>query len=338
MKLVTLGPYSLLLRPRALLVALVMLGVLTLIGFALLGTGTLNVPPLDVARTLIGLPPDMMAERIIWQIRLPRLLTAILVGAALGVAGAVFQSISRNALGSPDVIGFTSGAATGAIVQIILFNAGPWLTAVSAMASGMAVAVIVLLLSRRDGGGRLVLVGIGFGALLAGINTVLLVMGNLDQAASAQLWLAGSLNMRGWTHVATIGVGIACLLPPILALSRQLNILEMGDDTAAQLGLHPERLRLVMVLLAVGMTAFATAIAGPIAFIALAGPQIAKRLTRAPDVPIITGALAGAVLLAAADLISQRFALGVAMPVGLTTGLIGGLYLVVFTFRRIDRG
>ncbi|WP_437435734.1 iron chelate uptake ABC transporter family permease subunit [Ketogulonicigenium vulgare] len=250
MKLVTLGPYSLLLRPRALLVALVMLGVLTLIGFALLGTGTLNVPPLDVARTLSGHAPDLMAERIIWQIRLPRLLTAILVGGALGVAGAVFQSISRNALGSPDVIGFTSGAATGAIVQIILFNAGPWLTAVSAMASGMAVAVIVLLLSRRDGGGRLVLVGIGFGALLAGINTVLLVMGNLDQAASAQLWLAGSLNMRGWTHVATIGVGIACLLPPILALSRQLNILEMGDDTAAQLGLHPERLRLVMVLLA----------------------------------------------------------------------------------------
>ncbi|MCR8390968.1 iron chelate uptake ABC transporter family permease subunit, partial [Pseudomonas aeruginosa] len=269
-------------------------------------------------------------------VRLPRVLTACLVGAALGMAGAIFQSISRNPLGSPDVIGFTTGAASGAIVQIILFDAGPLATSLAALAAGLCTALAVVLLARRGataGGYRLVLVGIGVGASLSGLNSLLLVTGNLDQAMYAQLWLAGSLNTRTWSHVVPAALGLLASVPLALYHGRRLEVLELGDASAAQLGVAVERVRLQMVLVAVGMTAIATAAAGPIAFIALAGPQLARRLTRSAGVPLLSGALMGAVLLLAADLLGQRLAYVANLPIGLMTGLLGGFYLLWLLLR-----
>ncbi|NQB76537.1 FecCD family ABC transporter permease, partial [Pseudomonas aeruginosa] len=265
-----------------------------------------------------------------------RVLTACLVGAALGMAGAIFQSISRNPLGSPDVIGFTTGAASGAIVQIILFDAGPLATSLAALAAGLCTALAVVLLARRGataGGYRLVLVGIGVGASLSGLNSLLLVTGNLDQAMYAQLWLAGSLNTRTWSHVVPAALGLLASVPLALYHGRRLEVLELGDASAAQLGVAVERVRLQMVLVAVGMTAIATAAAGPIAFIALAGPQLARRLTRSAGVPLLSGALMGAVLLLAADLLGQRLAYVANLPIGLMTGLLGGFYLLWLLLR-----
>ncbi|HBP2672310.1 TPA: iron chelate uptake ABC transporter family permease subunit, partial [Pseudomonas aeruginosa] len=270
------------------------------------------------------------------RVRLPRVLTACLVGAALGMAGAIFQSISRNPLGSPDVIGFTTGAASGAIVQIILFDAGPLATSLAALAAGLCTALAVVLLARRGataGGYRLVLVGIGVGASLSGLNSLLLVTGNLDQAMYAQLWLAGSLNTRTWSHVVPAALGLLASVPLALYHGRRLEVLELGDASAAQLGVAVERVRLQMVMVAVGMTAIATAAAGPIAFIALAGPQLARRLTRSAGVPLLSGALMGAVLLLAADLLGQRLAYVANLPIGLMTGLLGGFYLLWLLLR-----
>ncbi|WP_253265327.1 FecCD family ABC transporter permease, partial [Pseudomonas aeruginosa] len=270
------------------------------------------------------------------RVRLPRVLTACLVGAALGMAGAIFQSISRNPLGSPDVIGFTTGAASGAIMQIILFDAGPLATSLAALAAGLCTALAVVLLARRGataGGYRLVLVGIGVGASLSGLNSLLLVTGNLDQAMYAQLWLAGSLNTRTWSHVVPAALGLLASVPLALYHGRRLEVLELGDASAAQLGVAVERVRLQMVLVAVGMTAIATAAAGPIAFIALAGPQLARRLTRSAGVPLLSGALMGAVLLLAADLLGQRLAYVANLPIGLMTGLLGGFYLLWLLLR-----
>ncbi|EAZ60286.1 ferric enterobactin transport protein FepG, partial [Pseudomonas aeruginosa 2192] len=274
--------------------------------------------------------------RIVQRVRLPRVLTACLVGAALGMAGAIFQSISRNPLGSPDVIGFTTGAASGAIVQIILFDAGPLATSLAALAAGLCTALAVVLLARRGataGGYRLVLVGIGVGASLSGLNSLLLVTGNLDQAMYAQLWLAGSLNTRTWSHVVPAALGLLASVPLALYHGRRLEVLELGDASAAQLGVAVERVRLQMVMVAVGMTAIATAAAGPIAFIALAGPQLARRLTRSAGVPLLSGALMGAVLLLAADLLGQRLAYVANLPIGLMTGLLGGFYLLWLLLR-----
>jgi len=291
----------------------------------------LHLSPGEVLASLFGLGDNPTAERIIQRVRLPRVGPAGFVGAALGMAGSVFQSISRNALGSADIIGFTTGAASGAIVQIILLNAGPLGTSLAAVLSGVCTAAVVFVLSlkgRTTGGYRLVLVGIGVGAMLTGLNTVLLVTGDLDQAMTAQLWLSGSLNTRTWSHVVPAAIGFVLIVPIAIYHARQLNILEMGDDTACQLGVPVERSRLVMVMAAVGLTSIATAAAGPISFIALAAPQLARRLTGSPDIPLVSGAIMGALLLLSADLVSQRFPLNLNLPIGLTTGLLGGFYLL----------
>lgn len=328
-RLLRLGRASLLWRPRSAAVCAGLLLAVLLLALLLLGTGTLRLSPIQVIEGLAGLSPETTATRVLHDIRLPRLLTAGLVGAALGLAGAVFQSLSRNPLGSPDVIGFTTGAATGAILQIILFNAGAFQVATAAVGSGLMTALMVLALARGGREGyRLILTGIGIGAVLAGVNSMLLVMGNLDRAMSAQIWLAGSLNARSWSHVWPAAAGLTLFLPVLAANARHLAVLEMGEDMAAQLGVSIARSRTVLVFAAVGLTAVATASAGPIAFIALAGPQIARRLTREPGVPLLSGALTGAVLVLAADLLSQRAPLGLLLPIGSMTGMCGGLYLV----------
>ncbi|HBO5136926.1 TPA: iron chelate uptake ABC transporter family permease subunit [Pseudomonas aeruginosa] len=331
-----LGSLSLRWRPRAALACLVLAGGGLALAAALLGTGSLALGPAEVFASLLGQGQDPTAQRIVQRVRLPRVLTASLVGAALGMAGAIFQSISRNPLGSPDVIGFTTGAASGAIVQIILFDAGPLATSLAALAAGLCTALAVVLLARRGataGGYRLVLVGIGVGASLSGLNSLLLVTGNLDQAMYAQLWLAGSLNTRTWSHVVPAALGLLASVPLALYHGRRLEVLELGDASAAQLDVAVERVRLQMVLVAVGMTAIATAAAGPIAFIALAGPQLARRLTRSAGVPLLSGALMGAVLLLAADLLGQRLAYVANLPIGLMTGLLGGFYLLWLLLR-----
>lgn len=325
------GPFSLLWRPRTALVCAALMGIGFALAVVLLGTGTLAFTPAQVAAALFGGGEPPMAERVIWGLRLPRVVTAACVGAALGMAGAIFQSISRNALGSPDIIGFTTGAATGAIVQIILFGADPFAVSLAAMLSGIVTAALVFLLAlkgRVTGGYRLVLVGIGVGATLTGVNTMLLVASDLDRSTSAQIWLAGSLTARSWSHAASAALGLILIVPIALLNARRLALLEMGDDAASQLGVAVERTRLAMVMTGVGLTAIATAAAGPIAFIALAAPQLARRLCRAPEAPLLPGAAMGAVLLLAADLISQRAPTGLNLPIGLTTGLLGGIYLL----------
>ena len=321
-RVLRVGWISLLWRPRVLIVCLCLLVLGFVLATVLLCTGTKAFTPSQVLAGLLGDPDDPMATRIIRRLRLPRVLTAACVGAALGMAGAAFQSLSRNALGSPDVIGFTTGAATGAISAIILFQAGPAQTALAAILSGIVTALVVLALARQSGAGggyRLVLVGLGTGAVLTGVNTMLLVKGEVDQAMAAQIWLAGSLNGRSWAHVAPAAAGLV-LFAPVLALNaRRLAMMEMGSDMAWQLGIRLGRVRLAVVLAAVGLTSVATASTGPVAFVALAGPQIARRLTRAPGVPLGSAAITGAVLVLGADLLGQTAPFRLNLPIGLTT-------------------
>lgn len=325
------GRFSVLVRPRTMAVCTILTVIGLMLALLLLGTGTVRLSPAQVLAGLSGSSDDAVVTRVLQRIRLPRLLTAAMVGASLSMAGAVFQTLSRNALGSPDIIGFTTGAATGAILQIILFNAGALQVAVAAILAGLVTACVVLLLSRRDGQGggyRLILVGIGIGAVLTGANNMIMVAGDLDRAMSAQIWLAGSLNARSWSHVWPALAGLVLFAPIVVLNIRRLQVLEMGEDTARQLGVRVGPTRMVVVLAAVGLTSVATASAGPVAFVALAGPQIARRLTRSPDLPLVSGALTGAVLLLIADLVSQRAPFDLMLPIGVMTGFGGGLYLI----------
>jgi iron complex transport system permease protein len=328
-----------LLDGRSALVCALLAVLLLAVGAVTLTTGDFPVPLGAVVRELTGRGTDPQNAFVIRTLRLPRLLTALLAGAALGVAGALFQSLTRNPLGSPDVIGFNSGAATGALVVILVLHGSNGAISAGAVIGGLATALAVHLLTLRRGstGLRLVLVGLGAAAMLESANSYLLTRASLDDAQSASVWLVGSLNGRGWEYVRPLSLVLLVLLPAAVVLARGLGVMEMGDDLGRSLGLRAERLQAGTVLVAVGLSAVATAAAGPISFVALAAPQIARRLTGVPGVNTVPAALTGAVLLTGSDLAAQHV-FGGGLPVGVVTAAVGGLYLAWLLSREWSGG
>ena len=323
---------SIVLRPerRALVVGAAIIVALFVVGIAAMLIGDYPLSVSDVLAALNGTNADYLANYFVRDIRLPRVVTALLVGAALGMSGGIFQSISSNALGSPDIIGFTTGAATGALLQIIVFEAGPGSVAAGALIGGFATAFVVYVLAWRKGlaGYRLVLVGIGVSAVLQAVNSLLVVRASLSSAQTAAQWLAGSLNARGWVEVVLVGVSVAILLPLALWMSRALSAMVMGDDLATGLGVRVERTRLAMIAIGIALVSIATAATGPIAFVALAAPQIARKLTRGSGIGIGAAALMGAAIVLVGDVVAQRIFAPTQLPVGVVTGSLGGVYLI----------
>ncbi len=316
-------------RPRTLVVCGGLLGLIAVVAALALTTGSYPVPLSHVVAALVG--EGTRADRfVVVTLRLPRLLAALLIGAALGTSGAIFQSLSRNVLGSPDIIGFTSGAATGAVVQIVLLHGGRTAIALAALGGGLLTALVVYVLSATRGtagGSRLVLVGIGVTAILTSVTSWLLTRASLYDAENAQVWLIGSLNAVGWEVVRPLVLALAVLLPVTVLAGRPLALMEMGEETARNLGVRLGAARLLLIVVGTALAAAATAAAGPIAFVALAAPQLVRRLTHAPTTPLLPSAVMGALLLAASDLAAQRLVPQTQMPVGVMTGLVGGAYL-----------
>ena len=327
--------------PRVLATIAALAGLAAVLMVLALGTGEFEIAPPDVVATLLG-GGDRRTGFVIETLRLPRAVDGLLAGAALGIAGGIFQSITRNPLGSPDVIGFTSGASVAAVAQILLFGGGATATAVAAMVGGLLTAIVVYGLSYSGGvhGYRLVLVGIGVSSMALALTDFLLSRADLEASRGAQLWLTGSLNGRGWDQVVPLAIGMVALLPVIAALAPALRVLELGDDGATALGVPVERTRGGMIVAGVLLTGLATAAAGPLPFVALAAPQIARRLTRSSGPGLAAAGVMGAVLVLAADLVGQRFGPGFAIPVGIVTGVLGGGYLIwlLATEWRHDRG
>jgi iron complex transport system permease protein len=306
----------------ALLLATLGIGVLSLT------RGDFPIPAADVLRSLTG-RGDTGTDFIVLTLRLPRMLVALLVGAALGVSGAIFQSLTRNPLGSPDFIGLTVGASSGALIVILLLQGSAAQIAVGALLGCLATSVVIYLLAHRGGaqGFRLILVGIGVGAMLDAFNSFLITRARLDEAIGAQRWLIGSLNGRGWQDVRPVGAALIVLLPIALLSGRRLTMLSLGDDTASALGVPVERTRFALFAVSVGLAGVATAAAGPIGFVALAAPQLARRLTGTAGSGLAGAAGMGAFLLIASDLVAQRVMPGNHLPVGIATGAVGGGYL-----------
>jgi iron complex transport system permease protein len=313
-------------------VVCLVLAVLTLAAAVVgLTVGDYPLSAADVVRGLFVPLDDPFAVVTLRDLRIPRVLGAVLVGAALGASGAILQSISGNPLGSPDVVGFTTGAATGALVQIIILGAGPDAVALGAVGGGLAAAGLMYALAYRDGasGYRLVLVGIGLAAMLQALNTWLIVRADLNAAQVGAQWLAGTLNAVTWGEVVTILAVVAVLLPlTMLTAGRDLSVLTLGDPVAIALGLPAERARRRLVLASLLLVAVATAITGPIAFVALAAPQLARRLTRTATPGMGAAALMGALLVLVSDIVAQRVFAPTQLPVGVVTGSLGGCYLI----------
>lgn len=292
--------------------------------------------PGDVLAALRGEGP---IEISVTQWRMPRILAALVFGAALGLAGAVFQSLTRNPLGAPDIIGLDAGAYTGVLLVFTTATVSGSAITLAAIAGGLAAAVVVYVLSLGPGfsGLRLIVIGIAVQAVLTAVNSWIILRADLDVAISASIWQAGSLNGLDWVDIDGPVTIIAVLALVLALLARPLRQASLGDELAIASGVHLGRLRIMLVLVGVGLSATVTAVAGPIVFIALSAPQIARRLAAAADVPLLAAALAGAFLLAASDLLAQWILAPTTLPVGVVTTGVGGLYLLWLLTKEIRR-
>jgi iron complex transport system permease protein len=320
---------SLRVRRRPVVVGLLLAIFMLAMSIFAIGTGEFAIPPGTVVSALLG-TADGGSEFIVRELRLPRVLCALFVGVALGVSGAIFQSLTRNPLGSPDIVGFPQGASVGALVVITILAGSGLAVSVGAIAGGAVTALAVYLLSFKRGGTsgyRLILIGIAISFLLISVIDYLLARARIEEAQEATRWLLGSLNGRNWDDVVPLAISLLVFLPFAIPAGRALRALELGDDAAYALGLRVERSRLALVALAVGLVSVTTVAVGPIGFIALTAPQIARRITRTAGLPLVCSALMGAVLVLSADIAAQRLVPDRELPVGVMSGLFGGLYL-----------
>ncbi|MFP5022496.1 FecCD family ABC transporter permease [Pseudonocardia phyllosphaerae] len=322
---------------RTLVVCAALVAAVAAVALLALMTGSYRLGVTQVLSALTGGETGLVHE-IVVEWRLPRVAATVVFGAALGVSGAMFQSLMRNPLASPDVIGFSSGSYTGALIVILAVRGSYLQVAAGALLSGMATAVLVYLLAYRRGvrGFRLIIIGIGVTAMLGSVNTWLMLTADLDAAMSAAAWGAGSLNGVSWDQVLVGGAGIAVLLVPAGMLGRPMRQMELGDDAAAAQGVQVTAARLGLIVVGVALTATVTAASGPIAFVALAAPQIARRLARAAGIPLAPAAFVGALLLGVADFSAQHV-VPTPLPVGIVTVMIGGCYLGYLLFLEARR-
>lgn len=288
----------------------------------------------DVLATLVGAGSED-SDFIVRTLRLPRGLTALLVGVGFGLSGAIFQRLARNPLASPDIIGVNAGAATSAVFMIVVVGASGLAITVGALVGSVVTSLAIYLLAYQRGvtGYRLVLVGIGITAVLTSVTQYLLTRAEIFEAHRAVVWLTGSLNGRGWEHVRPIAVALAVLLPVAIGLARHLRALELGDDTARGLGTRVELARGSLLLTGVALAAVGTASAGPVGFVALVAPQIARRLVGDRTLALLPAAACGALIVVAADLIGRRAFAPTELPVGVITAIVGAPYLLYLLAR-----
>lgn len=331
------GRWSVALRTRSIVVAVLLVLVIVALGIAALGLGTYPLTPAEVIQVLAG-DGEALDRAVVFEWRMARMFAAVILGGILAIAGALFQTVTQNPLASPDILGLSNGAFTGMLMTVVFFSASWPLMTAGAVIGGLATALVIWALAQRGGvqGFRLIVVGIGIAALLASTNTWMLLEIELETAMFASAWGTGTLN--GVTGAPLLGA-VACAIPLILALIfifPRLRQLDLGDDVATATGAEPAAVRTLTLLLAVGLVSIATAVIGPVAFISLAAPQIARRLTRTPYLSLGLSALVGSILLLASDLIAQHV-LPVTLPVGVVTVSVGGLYLVATLIKEMRR-
>ena len=279
------------------------------------------------------------ASFTVGELRLPRASMAVLTGIAFGLAGVTFQTMLRNPLASPDVIGISSGASAAAVVALVVLELSATTTSVVAILAALATALMIYALAFKDGvvGTRLILIGIGVAAMLDSVVAYVIVRAAQWDLQVAMRWLTGSLNNATREEVAPLAVAVLVAVPVLLSQARSLELLQHGDDSAASLGVPVERTRLLCITTAVVLIAFATAASGPIAFVAfLAGP-IAARVVGPGGSLMVPAALVGALLVLGADLAGQ-FAFDARYPVGVVTGVLGAPYLVYLLIRTHRSG
>ncbi|WP_112243650.1 FecCD family ABC transporter permease [Kribbella monticola] len=331
-------------KPRTVVLAAAFAVAAVVLALVSLSLGTTKLPLDEVLRALFG-GGDSGTRLIVIELRMPRVATGLLVGIAFAVSGALLQTLSRNPLASPDIIGVNSGASAAAVGVIVLAGTGGGNISgaaeriglpLAAVLGGLLATLIVGLLSIQRGvvdASKVVLIGVGVAAAANSLVAWLLVIGDVTDAGRAAAWLAGSLNARTWSDAVPVGLAVTVLLPVAMMFGRELEALVLGDDVASSLGVRVSRVRLALLVVATVLAAMATAGAGPITFVALVAPQVAQRLARTDRPPLLTTAMLGALFVTLADLIArnglQVLQVGpYELPVGVVTAAAGAPYLL----------
>ncbi len=311
-------------------------GVIGLCGLvASLAVGAAGLSLAEVFGVLTGSGTDA-AHRIVLEYRLPRALCALAAGAALAVSGVLLQSVTRNPLADPGLVGVTAGAGLAATIVLAALPGRAGLLPVFAFGGAMVSAVVVYSVSWRPGAGssamRMVLAGVAVNALLGAVIGVLITM-YADRVPTVMFWTAGSFNGRGWGHLrlmlpyVAVGLALAAWLRP------SLGVMELGDDTAASLGVRVERVRLLAFAAAALLAGAAVSVAGLVGFVGLVVPHVARLLVGGSARWMLLSCVLGAVLLVWSDLAARTVLSPNELPVGVLTALIGGPYFVFLLYR-----
>lgn len=313
---------------QALLAMTVVIFAVLLLAFTDLSLGAYATSPSTVLEALVG-GGDHDVRLAVIEWRLPRVAAALLFGAALGMSGAIFQSLARNPLGSPDLMGIDAGAFTGVLAVILFAGLTPGGIVAGAFAGGTASALIAYFLARGTSGLRFILTGVGIAMPLTAFNTWMLSTSRLEVATTAATWGAGSLDGLENGSIIPVATWLMALMACALCLQRSARSLDLGDDVARALGIELGALRAGLLCLAGALTISVTALAGPVGFVALAAPQLARLAMRSPGLSLTAAATMGAALLVGADIISLHLFAPTRLPVGLVTLVGGGAYLLV---------
>ena len=282
----------------------------------------------DALRSMAGHPPSDMAATVVWEFRLPRALAAAMAGALLAGSGAVLQTVTRNALADPSLVGVSQGAGLAVVTLLVLYPGTPTaLRPVLAFFGALAVAALIQTIAARRSNGatmRFILTGIGVAAFLGAVTQAMLTYGDLNRAMSALAWLAGSIHAVNWGDVQILAITFVLIVPALIWAARPLEALRMGSEIATGLGAAVTRDRALLITLSVALAASAVAIVGPLGFVGLIAPHLARRLARSgPGVHLALSLVTGAVLVSAADLIGRTVFAPVQLPAGLVTAVIG---------------
>lgn len=313
--------------------AAVLMGALAAAFAAAMSLGDFPVPLGGIVRSLLS-PLTGLTDRgvdfIVLQVRLPRAILAILSGAAFGLAGIIFQTLLRNPLASPDIIGISRGASAAAVFCIIILGWSGLAVSIGAFAGAILTASAIYLLAWRQGATpyRVVLIGIGMDAVLIAIISYIFTRARINEVQQAMAWLVGSLNAARFNDIAVLALAMLVLLLALAPLLRNLNPLELGDDTARSLGAPVEPTRLGLMLVAVGFAAFATAAVGPVGFVAFVAGPLARNLLKGAGRGFLHAALVGALVMLVSDLVAQHLLPMTQLPVGVVTGACGALFLL----------
>lgn len=302
------------------------------------GQGEYPIAPLDVVKTILGLSINPDYAFVVNTLRLPRTIVALGVGMALAISGTILQSLTRNPLADPGIIGVNAGASVAAVTLIIFFpNVPLFALPLSAFVGALAVALFIYLLAWDKGSSplRLILVGVGVAAVLGAVTTLLVTFGEINSVSQALVWLAGSVYGRSWEQVGSMLPWLIVFVPLSLMLSVQLNVLTLGDDLAKGLGARVEWQRGLLLLISAALAGVAVATAGMIGFVGLMAPHLGRQLVGpSHEGLMLTTALMGGLIVVLADWLGRMLFAPIELPCGVITAAVGAPYFIYLLIRN----